>query len=52
MRLAEATEGLTGSELENAFVEVLYLAFKSGGEGQEKHPTDLDISGVVTEFVP
>ena len=32
VQLAKATEGLTGSEIENAFVEALYLAFDSGGE--------------------
>ena len=32
------TEGLTGSEIENAFVEALYLAFDAG----EREPTDLD----------
>lgn len=52
VQLAKATEGLTGSEIENAFVETLYLAFYAGTEGQEKEPTDLDIAGVVTEFVP
>jgi len=48
VQLAKATEGLTGSEIENAFVEALYLAFGAG----EKEPTDLDIAGVLTEFVP
>jgi len=47
VQLAKATEGLTGSEIENAFVETLYLAFD-----REKEPTDLDIAGVLTEFVP
>jgi AAA+ superfamily predicted ATPase len=45
--LAKATEGLTGSEIENAFIEALYLAFDG-----EKEPTDLDIARVLTEFVP
>jgi hypothetical protein len=45
--LAKATEGLTGSEIENAFVESLYVAFDS-----EKEPTDLDVARVLTEFVP
>ena len=48
VQLARATEGLTGSEIENAFVEALYLAFDAG----EKEPTDLDIAGVLNEFVP
>ena len=47
VQLAKATEGLTGSEIENAFVEALYLAFDS-----DKEPTDLDIARVLTEFVP
>jgi ATP-dependent 26S proteasome regulatory subunit len=52
VQLAKATEGLTGSEIENVFIEALYLAFDSGAEGQEKEPTDLDIARVLTEFVP
>jgi hypothetical protein len=47
VQLGRATEGLTGSEIENAFVEALYLAFD-----RQKEPTDLDIAGVLTEFVP
>jgi ATP-dependent 26S proteasome regulatory subunit len=47
VQLAKVTEGLTGSEIENAFVEALYLAFDQG-----KEPTDLDIASVLTEFVP
>jgi len=48
VQLARATEGLTGSEIENAFVKALYMAFDAG----EKEPTDLDIAGVLNEFVP
>jgi ATP-dependent 26S proteasome regulatory subunit len=47
VQLAKATEGLTGSEIENVFIEALYLAFDLGRE-----PTDLDIARVLTEFVP
>jgi len=47
VQLGKMTEGLTGSEIENAFVEALYLAFDG-----EKEPTDLDIASVLTEFVP
>ena len=47
VQLAKATEGLTGSEIENVFIEALYLAFDAG-----KEPTDLDIARVLTEFVP
>src|ERR1039458_10776936 len=47
VQLAKATEGLTGSEIENVFIEALYLAFD-----REKEPTDLDIARVLTELVP
>lgn len=47
VQLARATEGLTGSEIENVFVEALYMAFDA-----EKEPTDLDVAQVLTEFVP
>jgi ATP-dependent 26S proteasome regulatory subunit len=47
VQLASATEGLTGSEIESAFVDALYLAFDS-----DREPGDLDIAGVLTEFVP
>ena len=45
--LAKATEGLTGSEIEQVFVESLFWGFE-----QEKEPTDLTIAQVLTEFVP
>jgi ATP-dependent 26S proteasome regulatory subunit len=45
--LAKATEGLTGSEIEQAFVEALFCGFD-----QQKEPTDLTIAQVLTEFVP
>jgi hypothetical protein len=44
--------GHVTSEIENAFVEALYLAFDSGSEAGGKEPTDLDIARVLTEFVP
>ena len=47
VQLAKATEGLTGSEIENVFIEALYLAFD-----EENEPTDLDIARILTEFVP
>jgi SpoVK/Ycf46/Vps4 family AAA+-type ATPase len=47
VQLAKATEGLTGSEIENVLIEALYLAFDS-----DREPTDLDICQVLTEFVP
>ena len=47
VQLAKATEGLTGSEIENVVIEALYLAFD-----EENEPTDLDIARILTEFVP
>ena len=49
VQLGRVTDGLTGSEIESAFIEALYLAFDAG---EEKEPTDLDIARVLTEFVP
>ena len=47
VQLSRATGGLTGSEIENVFIDALSLAFDS-----EREPTDLDIAGVLTEIVP
>jgi SpoVK/Ycf46/Vps4 family AAA+-type ATPase len=47
VQLARASEGLTGSEIEAVFVESLFDAFD-----HEAEPTDLDIAGVLTAFVP
>jgi SpoVK/Ycf46/Vps4 family AAA+-type ATPase len=47
VQLSRATDGLTGSEIENVFIDALFLAFDA-----EKEPTDLDIARVLTEFVP
>jgi SpoVK/Ycf46/Vps4 family AAA+-type ATPase len=47
IQLARATEGLTGSEIEQVFVEALYLGFDG-----ELEPTDLDIAQVLVDFVP
>jgi hypothetical protein len=47
VQLARVTEGLTGGEIENAFIEALYMAFDG-----KREPTDLDIAQVLTEFVP
>ena len=46
-QLARASEGLTGSEIEQVFIEALYAAFDA-----EEEPNDLGIAGVLTEFVP
>lgn len=45
--LAKATDGYTGSEIEQVFVESLYRAFDRDAE-----PTDLSISEVLVDFVP
>ena len=47
IQLARATDGLTGSEIENVFVDAMFQAFETG-----KKPTDLTIAEVLTEFVP
>lgn len=47
LQLARATDGLTGSEIENAFVEALFVAF-----ADEQEPTDLTVAQVLSEFVP
>jgi hypothetical protein len=47
VQLAKATDGLTGSEIEQVFVESLFCGFD-----QDKEPTDLTIAQVLTDFVP
>ncbi len=47
VQLSRATEGLTGSEIEQVFIEALYMAFDA-----DQEPTDLTIAQVLTEFVP
>jgi ATP-dependent 26S proteasome regulatory subunit len=46
-QLAKVTEGFTGSEIEQVFIEALYRAFDVGEE-----PTDLTIGKVLVDFVP
>ena len=46
-QLARATEGLTGSEIEGAYVETLYQAFEAGTE-----PEDLTLAKVLNDCVP
>ncbi len=46
-QLARITDGFTGSEIESAFTEAVFLSFAQDGE-----PTDLDIARVLNEFVP
>jgi SpoVK/Ycf46/Vps4 family AAA+-type ATPase len=45
--LARASEGLTGAEIEQAFIDALYQAFAEG-----KEPTTLTCSLVLGELVP
>src|SRR5436305_5650545 len=46
VQLAKATDGLTGSEIEQIFVESLFTAFEHGNE-----PTDLTIAQVLVDLV-
>ncbi len=46
-QLARITDGFTGSEIEAAFTEALFLGFE-----RDREPTNLDIAGVLNEFVP
>jgi hypothetical protein len=47
VQLSRASDGLTGSEIENVFVEALYATFD-----EKREPTDLGIAQVLTAFVP
>jgi SpoVK/Ycf46/Vps4 family AAA+-type ATPase len=46
-QLAKITDGLTGAEIEQAFIDALYTGFAQG-----KEPTDLGISMVLNESIP
>jgi ATP-dependent 26S proteasome regulatory subunit len=46
-QLAKITEGYTGAEIEQVFIEALYVAYARNAE-----PTDMDIAGVLNDFVP
>lgn len=46
-RLAELSEGWTGAEIEQAFIDALYAGFAAGNE-----PTDLTISMVMENLAP
>ncbi len=51
--LAKATDGLTGSEIEQAFVESLYMAFDEENAATDpREPTDLTIATVLIGLVP
>ena len=45
--LAKATDGFTGSEIEQTFIDAMYAAFADG-----KEPTDLIVSMVLNDLVP
>jgi SpoVK/Ycf46/Vps4 family AAA+-type ATPase len=47
VQLARATEGLTGSEIENVFVDAMFHAFY-----EDKEPTDFSIAQILNDFVP
>ena len=47
VRLAELSEGWTGAEIEQAFIDALYAGFAAGNE-----PTDLTISMVMENLAP
>ena len=47
VQLARVTEGLTGSDIENVFIDVLFSGFEL-----EQEPTDLTVAKLLTEFVP
>ena len=46
-QLARATDGLTGAEIEQLFLDALYEAFSRRAE-----PNDLSIAGLLTDLVP
>jgi SpoVK/Ycf46/Vps4 family AAA+-type ATPase len=46
-QLAKATEGLTGSEIEQLFIDALHEAFS-----ERREPTDLSIAMLLTDLVP
>lgn len=46
-QLAMSTDGLTGSEVEQVFIESLYHAFD-----HEQEPTDLTVGEILVDFVP
>jgi SpoVK/Ycf46/Vps4 family AAA+-type ATPase len=46
-QLAKSTEGLTGAEIEQVFIDALYRGF-----AREAEPTDLTIGEALVDFVP
>jgi len=47
VQLGKMTEGFTGAEIENVFVDAMYLAFE-----REQEPSDLTIAEVLNDSVP
>ena len=47
VQLARATEGLTGSEIEQLFIDALHEAFNG-----RKEPTDLSVALLLNDFMP
>ena len=47
IQLSRMTEGFTGSEIESACVEGLYMGFD-----QDREPSELDLAQVINSFVP
>ena len=46
-QLAKISDGFTGAEIGQSFIEALYAAFARSAE-----PTDMDIAGALNDFVP
>lgn len=46
-QLAKSTDGFTGSEIEQAFIEALYRSFE-----RDEEPTDLAMGEALAAFVP
>ena len=47
VQLSRVTEGYTGSEIEQVFIEALYQAFDG-----DREPTDLTVAEILIDFVP
>jgi AAA+ superfamily predicted ATPase len=46
-QLAKATDGLTGAEIEQVFIDAMYRAF-----AEEEEPSDFTVGEVLVDFVP
>ena len=47
VQLGRMTDGFTGAEIENAFIDALYLAFE-----RDQEPSDLTIAEILNDSVP